>query len=228
MKILKQMSEQQIGLWLWCLPRSLYFNFRYLPFSQAIRLPFWIGPKVKLVSMGGKVSVEGPLYRAMIEIGIGYADFYDARFTPSLWLVKGTVIFKGQARLGPGFRLAVGKGGKATFGNQFKITADAAVNCRQEITFGENVIIAWGTQISDTDWHEIVDEKGTCLNPDRPVSIGNNVWIGTNVVVLQGTRLADGCILAAGAVIKGEHLVPNSLLGGVPAKVIKKGVRWVR
>lgn len=52
------------------------------------------------------------------------------------------------------------------------------------------------------------------------VVIGNNCWIGAKATILDGTKIGDGCIVAAGAVVKGEF-PDNVIIGGVPAKIIK-------
>ena len=52
------------------------------------------------------------------------------------------------------------------------------------------------------------------------VIIGNNCWIGAKVTILDGTRIGNGCIVAAGAVVKGVF-PDNVIIGGVPAKILK-------
>lgn len=52
------------------------------------------------------------------------------------------------------------------------------------------------------------------------VKIGKNCWIGAKATILDGTIIGDGCIVAAGAVVRGEF-PPNSIIGGVPAKILK-------
>lgn len=52
------------------------------------------------------------------------------------------------------------------------------------------------------------------------VKIGKNCWIGAKVTILDGTKIGDGCVVAAGAVVKGTF-PDNCILGGVPAKIIK-------
>ena len=47
----------------------------------------------------------------------------------------------------------------------------------------------------------------------QPVKIGNDVWIGSNAVILQGVRLGDGCVVAAGAVVT-KDIPPFSMWGG--------------
>ena len=52
------------------------------------------------------------------------------------------------------------------------------------------------------------------------VKIGKGCWIGTKATILDGTTLGDGCIVAAGAVVKGVF-PDNVIIGGVPAKILK-------
>lgn len=59
------------------------------------------------------------------------------------------------------------------------------------------------------------------LRDNRPVEIGNDVWIGANVVLLPGVKIGDGAVLAAGAVIT-KDVAPYAVVGGVPAKLIRK------
>ena len=53
------------------------------------------------------------------------------------------------------------------------------------------------------------------------VSIGNDVWIGANAILLDGISVGDGAIIAAGAVVA-KNVAPYSIVGGVPASLIKK------
>ena len=59
--------------------------------------------------------------------------------------------------------------------------------------------------------------------PEKKISaiIGNDVWIGRNVLILQGIKIGDGAIIAAGSVVT-KDVEPYSIVGGVPAKEIRK------
>ena len=78
---------------------------------------------------------------------------------------------------------------------------------------GHNVVLA-------TLNHNLDPEKRTGLTY-APIHIGKNVWIGANATVLPGVNIGDGAVVAAGAVVT-KDVEPNTIVGGVPAKVIKR------
>lgn len=54
----------------------------------------------------------------------------------------------------------------------------------------------------------------------KGIKIGSNCWIGAKVTILDGTIIGNGCIVAAGAVVRGQF-PDNCVIGGVPAKILK-------
>ena len=54
----------------------------------------------------------------------------------------------------------------------------------------------------------------------KGIKVGNNCWIGAGAIFLDGSEIGDGCIVAANAVVTKKFLA-NSIIGGVPAKLIK-------
>lgn len=58
------------------------------------------------------------------------------------------------------------------------------------------------------------------LRDNQPVEIGNDVWIGANVILLPGITIGDGAVIAAGAVVT-KNVEPYAIMGGIPAKLIR-------
>lgn len=56
---------------------------------------------------------------------------------------------------------------------------------------------------------------------DTVCEIGNDVWIGCNAVICRGVHIGDGAVIAAGAVVT-KDVEPYTIVGGVPAKVLKR------
>ena len=70
------------------------------------------------------------------------------------------------------------------------------------------------------NYHNNAEFESSPIRDNRPVEIGNDVWIGANVIILPGVKIGDGAILAAGAVVT-KDVEPYAIVGGVPAKIIK-------
>lgn len=88
------------------------------------------------------------------------------------------------------------------------------------VMMGENcTIITRNHRRSRTDIPMM--EQG--FEEERPVFIGNDVWIGDRVTILPGVHIGDGCVIGAGAVVT-HDIPPNSIAVGVPARVIKSRI----
>lgn len=65
------------------------------------------------------------------------------------------------------------------------------------------------------DGHDYDEEYG------KPVTIGDNCWFASNVVITGGVTIGDGCVIGAGSVVT-RDIPPNSLAVGNPCRVIRK------
>ncbi len=152
-RILRQLFELNI--------KTIYFNFKYLPFNQAIKLPFLISNKVVLKSMQGSVVIDGPIRRKMIKIGFRNVGIFDYKYSRSIWQVSGQVIFKGNSVIGQGSKISISKQGKLLIGKGLIISAETSIVASQTtIEIGSNCLMSWDILIMDTDFHKVVDMAG--------------------------------------------------------------------
>jgi acetyltransferase-like isoleucine patch superfamily enzyme len=95
-------------------------------------------------------------------------------------------------------------------------TVSGSVHIGRGTLIGGFVTIIDGNHRFD-DCSRPIREQG---GEQRPIHIGEDVWIGTNAVILQGVRIGDGAVVAANATVTGD--VPaGAVVGGTPARVIR-------
>jgi acetyltransferase-like isoleucine patch superfamily enzyme len=110
-----------------------------------------------------------------------------------------------------------------SLGNNISFNRNSNLSCFGGVTIGNYVSIGHSASIISSN-HRF-DDRATPIQlqpvTHAPVRIGDNVWIGARVTILAGVSIAEGCVIAAGAVVTKSIEEPNSIVGGVPAKIIK-------
>ncbi|TWD98911.1 acetyltransferase-like isoleucine patch superfamily enzyme [Neobacillus bataviensis] len=98
--------------------------------------------------------------------------------------------------------------GVLQIGNNVFINDNCNINCVNRITIGKNTKIAPNVCINDHDHNY---KKNTTDHLIRgEVTIGENVWVGSNVVILRDTHIGDNVVVAAGSVVKGT--IPSNTI----------------
>jgi len=205
------------------IPNTLYFNFKYFKFRDAIKLPVLLSNQIWFKSAKGAVIVEKPAF-GRVRIGFGDVGIFDKIRSRTIWDVKGTVIFKGDAFIGHGSKLVVS--GELILGHQFRITAESAIHCSKRIVFGQDVMISWENLFMDSDGHPIYDMSHNVCNEKKDITIGDTVWFGCRSTILKGTWIANNTIIAANSCVHGRYEKEYQIIGGVPAITIKEDVTW--
>lgn len=129
-------------------------------------------------------------------------------------------IINGNYKIHTGNRINIRDDAILSVGTGF-LNYNCTIECSESISIGSNVKIAPNVSIFDSDFHKILPSNGKT----QPIEIQDNVWVGMNSTILKGVCIGEGSIIAAGSVVNRD--VPRrSMVAGVPAKVIKKEVRW--
>lgn len=114
-------------------------------------------------------------------------------------------------------KLYTHKHGRLTVGANTRLNG-VHIDARNSVTIGKNVRIAPYTIILDSDFHDIKDHFAE--GKTSSVTIKDNVWIATRSTILKGVTIGENSVVAAGSVVT-RDVPPNTIVGGVPAKVIK-------
>ncbi|ROT07349.1 4Fe-4S dicluster domain-containing protein [Muribaculaceae bacterium Isolate-037 (Harlan)] len=102
------------------------------------------------------------------------------------------------------------------------INENVQITCGDKIEIGHGCAIGRDVVIRSYDGHMI---KMSGYSISKPIKIGNHVWIGQGATILKGVTIGDGAIIAAGALVT-KDVPAKSIVGGVPAKVLKDSVEW--
>ena len=160
----------------------------------------------------------------MVKIGFGDVGHYDRKRSRSIWQVSGTVSFSGKTSIGHGSKLSVR--GNLKLGAGFNMTAESTIVCAKEIRFGDDCLLSWDILVMDTDEHPLYDMENQRINPDKPIIVGNHVWMGCKCVLLKGAEVPDNTVLAAGTLLKSAFAGENQVIGGNPPTILKRDVLW--
>lgn len=205
----------------------LYFNFRKLPFKQAIKLPFDFYHKVRFENIQGNIIIKnGNIHRAMIKIGGRGSEMFP--HLPAIIDIKGTLVFNGTTEIGNGCLLRVENNGKLTFGNRVRIGANSKIICEDKITFGNEIGISWESQVFDTNFHYTKDiNSGNIFPKTAPIVIGSYNWFGNRVNIMKGTITPNNTIAASNSLLNKDYtyIPAYSVLAGTPAKLVKSGIK---
>ena len=208
--------------------RSVIVSFKYskLPYNERlikrpIRVPI---STVLKIDKTAQFIVEQYAHIGYFTSRIGDLTLNEYNKTLIQLSRKSVVVFKKNSQIGNGCHLIIGKNAKFVIGENSFISVNSRITCSKEIAIGDNCAISWNVQIMDTDIHNIVTSgEKNCEN--QPVRIGDNVWIGTQAIILKGVTIGNGAIIAAGSVVT-KDVPPKCLVGGNPAKVIRENVEW--
>ena len=114
--------------------------------------------------------------------------------------------------------------GDSFFGNyNLTVQDDALVTIGDHCNFGPNVTIVTPIHPMLPDERRLMrNEKGepTRFCYAKPVTVGNDVWLGANVVICGGVTIGDGCVIGAGSVVT-KDIPPMSFAAGNPCRVIR-------
>ena len=134
--------------------------------------------------------------------------------------------------LGPGVSFVIqGNNCHITVGCKTTMTHSVEILVQEDemfIEIGENCMLSNTINIRTSDSHPIYSQDSNSrINPPKPVIIEDNVWVAPNTKIMKGSRIGFGSIIGTYTIVN-KTIPCNCLAVGMPAKVVKEGVRWSR
>jgi acetyltransferase-like isoleucine patch superfamily enzyme len=177
-----------------------------------------IYPRTKIsIARTGKLIVDP---EGLLQIGLTW-PLTNFNFSTFKIDDEAEFIIHGRFNLRTGIFISVNRGAKLEVGSG-GANRNVDITCFSSIKIGNNVLISKGVMIRDSDNHSVggAEYVGT-----KPIVICDNVWIGVRAIILKGVTIGEGSIVAAGAVVT-HNVPPHTLVGGVPARIIRENVSW--
>lgn len=211
------------------LPITIYINFTALPFEQAIKMPFIVMGRTGVTGIKrGNLRIDGKIKTGMIRIGAQKTSKRGIAASGKTKIIisdGGLITFNGSASFGGGTSICA-KGGSVIFGDRFSCNINCFIYSQKEIIFGEDTLLGWNVNVRDNDGHPLYDSDGICVNPDKPIIIGEHVWIASYVDIMKGVYLPNGSIVGTRSLVTKSFEKSNFVIAGVPAREIKGGIYW--
>lgn len=222
-----RLCQPRVSVW-----RTIYFNFRTLPFRQAVKLPIFIYSGHKLFILSGKVIIEGQIKKGMIQIGKNTESFSLCDNSGFIQINEGcTLRFLGPAKIGVNTKMRLVSSNVTIGKNAFIGTGVRIIANGSYIVIGEGSRIAFETIIMNSSFHYTYnDNKGCYSRMTNPIIIGAYNWIGNRSTITGNVHTKDFTIICAGSLVNKDFTSVEGtypMLGGQPAKLIVNGIHRV-
>ena len=130
-----------------------------------------------------------------------------------------------------GLRIVIrGEGCRIVIGEYFSENINCMITCMGNgnyILIGDDCMFSENIDIWSTDSHQIVNAERCVINKNKPIIIGNHVWIGKHCTILKGVTIGNDSIIGMSSVVT-NNVDSNSIYVGNPARKVKEGISWNR
>ncbi|WHF36686.1 acyltransferase [Aeromonas salmonicida] len=172
---------------------------------------------IKLVRVTGFIFIN--IFYFLIYFKRLRFNVFDSLLPLNFNLANGTsqIGAKLRVRYGVVFNVSSGKLkiGDGCFFNNY-----CSINCHHEIIIGDNVLFGESVKVYDHD-HIFSADYGVDKNQFKTskVEIGNNVWLGSNAIILKGVSIGDNAVIAAGSVVTKNVPASHVFINGKLKKI---------
>lgn len=204
--------------------RKLYKFFNYFPFNNQYKLR-----GTKLINLGK------PLYRCKFvcrgtgnqiilhpEGIIRNTTFYINGNNNVIEIGRDSSINQGDLYIeDDGNRIEIGEHTRMCGKIHLACTESRTIKIGNDCLFSSEIVFRTG------DSHSLVDMEGNRINPAADITLGDHIWVGYRVLINKGVSIAPNNMIGTGAIVTKKFDQSNTVIAGVPAKVVKTNTDWV-
>jgi acetyltransferase-like isoleucine patch superfamily enzyme len=161
-------------------------------------------------------------------------------FPQSVIFGEGRIALGEASTIGPFASISAGMPSQAgmrgepiiTIGDRCTLGKGIGIVGHERVEIGDDIWTGHYVYVTDQNhgYEDLDLPIGVQMWKNEPVSIGDGSWLGHGAIVLPGSRIGKHVVVAAGAVVAGLHVPDNSVVAGVPARVVRRyvaGEGWV-
>lgn len=218
----KHTISNPLSLW-----KTIYVNFKLLPFKQARKLPIFIYKDTLIYELGEMEIISSDITTGMVRWGR-----MNVKSPAKYGKIRneGKITFKGMTKIG-GSNI-IENTGHIILGDEIRIAEGVTIMIRSKLIVGDRTIISSKSFIYDSNDHFTIDvETKKVKRLTKNIIIGPDNWLCTGTFVKKGTITGPYTLVAAGNTLLCKDysmLPPYSMLGGMPAHIIGSGLRPIR
>lgn len=109
----------------------------------------------------------------------------------------------------------------------FQNVVFSVIGNNRKIHVGKDCMFSSGINVWTTDFHPIYDlETNKRVNEEQDIIIGDHVWLGREIFISKGSIIPSGCVIGAKSFVNKAFTKENTIIAGIPAKVVKENIRW--
>lgn len=197
--------------------KSLFYSWKWCGFANAYKFPVLIsyGTKIR-VGRGAKVIVLPPFSFNKIRIVRSSITLYD----------ESTLEIGGKTFLNYQTSISIYWGACFKLFGRFCTNGNCVFNVAKLVEFGDDTLFSANALVYDTDLHSILNSNGEIINHNAPIKVGDRVWFGNRITLLKGTEIGNDIVFGSSSLISGKYLTNHAIYGGVPARLLKEGIKW--
>lgn len=214
------LSSNRLRIW-----KTIYFNFRTLPFHIAWKLPVHIYGRTRFYSLAGNIEIKGPVRCGMIVMG-RELGLFSAQYRGSMFFLDfGTkIVFSGPCHFDMGYSLRLTNKAVVEIGTHTRIGSGTQIIGDHYIKIGDYTGISYNACFMDSNLHFMVDiESGTVVDKAGEIIIGSHNWISCGSLIRKGTVTKDFTIIASHSMLNKDYTKQEGefqTLAGCPAKIV--------
>lgn len=207
--------------------KTIYFNFRMLPFQKALKFPVFIFGPVKFTSLKGALVINATLKSNLISFGYNL-EMGRTRIGNAELRIDGTLIINGRFITSNDYKILILKNATLEIGEGSHFGSRTTIIATNKIKFGKWFRLSYESQVLDSNFHFLLNlENNKIQRISGEINIADYCWVGNRSSIMKGTITPRNLLIASNSLLNKDYTISipeNSLIGGTPAKLIKKNI----